>query len=53
MLLMIPMYPLAHYFMGRALHLNYCFGDAAKAYKKFLSLASTKDIDAFEVKKID
>jgi hypothetical protein len=34
--------PLAHYFLGRAYHLNYQFQDAIGAYRKFDSLADSK-----------
>lgn len=35
---------LSWYFLGRAHHLNYQFADAVKAYEKYVSLASSKDV---------
>lgn len=35
--------PLAHYFMGKALHLNYYFKDAIESYSKFIAKVPAKN----------
>lgn len=44
--------PLAHYFMGRAYHLNYLFSDALQAYKKFNQVGSSADRKRFEIDRL-
>lgn len=35
--------PLSHYFMGKALHLNYYFKDAIESYSKFIAKVPAKN----------
>ena len=37
------------YYLGRAYHLNYQFADAIRAYQKYISLATPKDVEKFQV----
>jgi len=43
--------PLAWYYLGQALHMNYQFEDAIKAFSKFLLLGKNKDIKTLEVER--
>jgi predicted nucleic acid-binding Zn-ribbon protein len=41
--------PLAHYYLGKAYHLNYQFSDAIAAYSKYKTVGSQADIKSFKV----
>jgi hypothetical protein len=41
--------PLAYYYLGRAHHLNYNFGDAVKYYTRFKQKGDSKYLDEFDV----
>ena len=43
--------PLSWYYLGQALHMNYQFEDAIKAFSKFLLLGKNKDIKTFEAER--
>lgn len=44
--------PRAHYFLGRAYHLNYQFADAVSAYETFAEKASRKDLNEFDIERV-
>ncbi|MFZ6051430.1 hypothetical protein [Halocola ammonii] len=44
--------PLAHYFLGRAYHLNYEFEEAIDSYEKFRQKADKDQLEEFEVESL-
>jgi len=44
--------PDAHFYMGRAYHLNYLFNDAVRSYDKFTSLVGAKESEKKEVNRL-